>query len=130
IHRRTRLGKRVSVARRWYKRLGNTQAGDGARFHGRGYVQLTGRSNYQDWARRLNVDLVGNPDLALDASVASKILFDGMKLGTFTGRKFSDYFSGTKEDWVNARRIINGTDKAQLISSYGLAYYGAVSYTV
>src|SRR5690348_7214115 len=36
--------------------LGNTQRGDGPRFKGRGYVQLTGRRNYAYFARRLGVD--------------------------------------------------------------------------
>ena len=38
-------------------------------------------------------------------------------------------FSRSKEDWVNARKIINGLDKAQLIASYAKKYYGAISYT-
>jgi hypothetical protein len=53
-------GNRPLVA----KRLGNTLPGDGAKFFGRGYVQLTGRRNYTDWSKRLDLDLVGNPDLA------------------------------------------------------------------
>ena len=57
------------------------------------------------------------------------ILFEGMILGTFTGKKFADYFSPTKEDWTGARRIINGTDKKELIASYAKRYYAAISYT-
>jgi putative chitinase len=56
------------------KSLGNTQSGDGARFKGRGYVQLTGRDNYQRIGPQIDVDLVGNPDLANDAADAGKIL--------------------------------------------------------
>lgn len=55
-------GDRPKVA----ARLGNTEDGDGVRFHGRGFVQLTGRRNYQDMSNRLGVDLVGKPELALD----------------------------------------------------------------
>jgi len=109
-------------------RLGNTQSGDGPLFCGRGYVQLTGRANYTNWKTKLGVNLVGNPDLAMDAKVAVKILFEGMEAGSFTGKKFANYFSKTVEDWRNARRIINGVDKADLVASYGKRYYSAISY--
>lgn len=81
-------------------------------YYGRGYVQLTWKRNY---------DLYGisaTPEKALDPKVSVRILFDGMERGVFTGKKLSDYFSDTKEDPVNARRIINGTDKAKLIAGY------------
>ncbi len=92
--------------------LGNTQAGDGVRFKGRGYVQITGRRNYGDWSRRLGVDLVGNPNQAKDPRIAAKILVGGMKDGTFTGKKLDDYINDGRTDFQNARRIVNGTDKA------------------
>ncbi len=120
------VGKNPALARR----LENTQKGDGARFIGRGYVQLTGRINYKDWARRLNIALVEQPDLALTTSVAVKILVEGSILGTFTGKKLANYFAPDKEDWVNARRIINGTDKAQNIAILAKQFYAAISYTV
>jgi putative chitinase len=112
------------------KDLGNTQQGDGARFHGRGYVQLTGRRNYADWGKRLEIDLTGKPDLAATVPVATKILLEGSILGTFTTKKLKDYFNPTKEDWVNARRIINGTDKASIIADHAKRFYAAISYTV
>jgi predicted chitinase len=96
-------GDRPKVA----ARLGNTQKGDGARYRGRGYVQLTGRSNYRKAGKLVGSDLEGNPDLALDPAIAGKILFTGMEKGLFTSKKLGDYFSKTKEDWINARRIIN-----------------------
>ncbi len=119
-------GDRPRVARV----LGNTQPGDGVRFHGRGFVQITGRKNYEDWAVRLNVNLIDNPDLALDIDVATRIIFGGMMDGTFTGKKLSHYFTGEKEDWRNARRIVNGTDRADLIADHAKRYYRAISYTV
>lgn len=99
------------------KALGNTERGDGERYCGRGFVQLTGRRNYEDWAERLGIDLVGFPDLAMQPETAVVILRDGMLLGTFTGRKLGDYFTQTKNDAINARRIINGTDHAAQIAS-------------
>ena len=79
--------------------------------------------------KRLDVDLQGHPELALEPAVATQILFVGMREGRFTGKRLRDYFSAEKEDWVNARRIVNGLDRANLISSYGRAYYAAISYT-
>ena len=49
--------------------------------------------------------------------------------GIFTGKKLGDYFNKTTEDWVNARRIINGLDKANLIAGHAKKFYGAISYT-
>jgi putative chitinase len=53
--------------------LGNTQPGDGARFHGRGIYQLTGRANFQKMAERTGLDLVADPDLATEPVVAVRI---------------------------------------------------------
>lgn len=99
------------------KRLGNTQPGDGARFHGRGYVQLTGRNNYQNASTFLNVDLINNPDRAKDRELAYSIAVQGMKQGWFTTRKLSNYFKPNQApDYEGARAIINGSDKAQTIA--------------
>ncbi|MEG3789117.1 XVIPCD domain-containing protein [Lysobacter sp. CCNWLW3] len=59
---------------RWGRdNLGNTEPGDGWRFHGRGYVQLTGRDNYERAGRELGLDLATNPDLASDRANAANI---------------------------------------------------------
>lgn len=56
------------------KDLGNFQVGDGPLFRGRGYIQITGRSNYTEYGREIGADLVGNPDLALDPAIAAHVL--------------------------------------------------------
>src|SRR5690606_29620171 len=108
------------------KTLGNTHPGDGKRFKGRGFVQITGRRNYTDWAKRLGVDLVGKPALAARIDHATTILIDGMMLGTFTGKKLPDYVAGAKKDYVGARRVVNGTDRAGIIANYARAFEKAL----
>jgi hypothetical protein len=109
------------------KDLGNTQKGDGVRFKGRGLVQITGRRNYSDWSRRLSTDFITQPDLVTDLKFAVPILLDGMLLGTFTGKKLSTYVTKTKTDFVNARRIINGTDKAAQIAGHAKKFLAALA---
>ena len=94
-------------------------------YYGRGFVQLTWYENYVKAGKKLGIDLLNNPDLALTMNVAVKILFQGMLQGWFTGRKLSDYI-GSKTDYVGARKIINGTDKASLIASYANAFFVAI----
>lgn len=106
--------------------LGNTQHGDGYRFRGRGYVQITGRMNYGAFALHLGVDLVGNPDLALEPANALEIMRRGMEFGSFTGKRLSDYFNATRCDWRNARRIINGTDCADRIAALAQSWHAAI----
>lgn len=100
------------------KRLGNINAGDGVKYAGRGYVQITGRSNYERFG------IADNPDLALDPSVASKIMVQGMEKGVFTGKKNADYLPG---DYVGARRIINGQDAAHKIAGYARSFEDALT---
>ena len=93
-------------------------------YYGRGHVQLTWYENYELMGRLLKVDLLNNPELALDLKIATDIMFEGMtkgasSVGDFTGKCLEMYFSSTVEDWTGARKIINGTDKAELIASYG-----------
>lgn len=99
-------------------------------FYGRGFVQLTWYENYETIGKRLKIDLLNQPELALDLDVATKILVEGMIGGWFTGKKLADYFNTNTESWLGARYIINGKDKNQLIMSYALQYYAAISYTV
>jgi putative chitinase len=106
-------------------------AGPGGQvYYGRGFVQLTWLENYRRFAALVSADLVGNPDLALDLRIATDIMFTGMLRGSFTGRKLADYFAGDRSDWANARRIINGMDKAQLIAGYARQFYAALSQAI
>ena len=53
--------------------LGNTQAGDGLRFKGRGLIQLTGRANYQKMSEKVGKDLVSNPQLVEEPDLAVEV---------------------------------------------------------
>ena len=102
----------------------------GQTYYGRGYCQLTWKRNYLKFGDLIGVDLCADPRLALDPQHALPILFHGMIDGLYTGRKLGDYIVGAKCDWVNARRIVNGTDKANLIAGHAIKFYAAISYTV
>jgi predicted chitinase len=65
--------KRYEKDKRKAKVLGNTMKGDGERYKGRGYIQLTGRDNYTRAGRAIGVDLANNPDLAARPDIAAKV---------------------------------------------------------
>ena len=95
-------------------------------------MQLTWLQVYQHAETRLrlhgiNVDLVRSPDLALRPDTSAAILVFGMTEGWFTGRKLADFFAGTRSDWVDARTIINGHDRAALIAGFALHFYAGLT---
>lgn len=109
----TRYGPLTKVG----KILGNLKPGDGAAFHGRGYVQLTGRRNYGKAKALTGIDLLTEPDRAKNPELAYEIAIQGMLDGWFTGKKLSQFIKdGQPPDYENARTIINGHDKAQTIA--------------
>jgi putative chitinase len=55
------------------KGLGNTQPGDGGKYIGRGYIQLTGRGNYAKYGQMVGKDLLGNPELLSDPATAAEV---------------------------------------------------------
>lgn len=81
--------------------LGNTQAGDGARYCGRGYIQLTGRANYRTYGGLVGQDLEGNPDLAMDPAIAAEVLAVYAKARGIQG-------SCQARDWRQVRISVNG----------------------
>jgi putative chitinase len=112
------------------KQLGNTFPGDGIKYAGRGYVQLTGRANYARAGLKLSLPLTDNPDRALEPDTAARIMRRGMAEGWFTGKSFASYLPATgpadRTAFTSARRIINGTDKAALIAGYALQFQTAL----
>jgi hypothetical protein len=98
----------------------------GKTYYGRGFVQLTWKNNYLNMGKVTGEDLVNNPDRAMDMKVATKILFYGMLHGSFTGKKLADYFNDLTTDWLKARKIINGLDRALLIQGYAEKFFNAL----
>lgn len=91
-------------------RLGNGSpaTGDGYRYRGRGIgAQFTGKVNYEKFSKLFNVDLVNNPDLALDLNLGAKILYKGSIEGLFTGVSLGNYIKSSGVDYKNARRVVN-----------------------
>lgn len=100
---------------------------NGRVYYGRGYVQLTWLKNYEAMSKVTGVDLVRDPDRALEPIVAAKIMLHGMLEGTFTGKRLADYLNDKTTDFVNARRIINGVDHAAEIGANAVHFFQALS---
>ena len=81
--------------------LGNVNPGDGERYRGRGFVQITGRANYRDVGKAIGVDLEAKPDLALDPAIAAKVFVE-----FFHAHHIADLANAEK--WELVRRRVNG----------------------
>lgn len=115
------------------RELGNVYPGDGFRYRGEGHVQNTGRRNARKASQELNaafnlgIDLEKNPSKRGDQFISAHSLFMGNREGWWTGRGLGRYIDPpTKIDFVNARRVVNGTDKARLIAGYARAFLVAL----
>jgi putative chitinase len=97
-----------------------------APYFGRGFVQCTWLVNYKKLKAITGVDVVTYPNRAMELPVALVALFDGMLQGWYTSKKLADYIHGTVCDYVGARRIINGTDRAQTIAGYAQSFESAL----
>jgi putative chitinase len=89
-------------------------------WYGRGLVQITWLDNYKKFG-------IATPEAALEWPTALKVLFEGMIGGMFTAYKLADFFSDEFDDPLNARRIINGVDKANLVAGYHQSFLRALA---
>lgn len=88
-------------------RLGNDKAGDGALYKGRGYIQLTGRSNYRQAGQALGLALERNPSEAATPSIAARIA-----AWFWRTRKLNSYTNvDSEENFKKVTRGINGGER-------------------
>lgn len=94
---------------------------------GRGQIQITHESNYRKASALVGVDLVANPNRALDLDISAQIACQGCRSGMFTGKRLSD-FDGPEYDHHNARAIVNGDKRAMgpTMVKYGKAFEAAL----
>ncbi len=90
------------------KDLGNTQKGDGYKFKGRGYIQVTGRANYSEISKDLKIDFINNPELLeqeVNAMISALWFWNKRKLNQFADlddiktitKKINGGYNGLKE---------------------------------
>lgn len=101
----------------------------GENYYGRGYVQTTHDHRYAEMDRALGLNgrLVANPDLAAtDAHLGAQLLVVGVARGLYTGVAIHRYVGGENADYENARRTVNGTDRAELVAGYARVWESQV----
>lgn len=104
-------------------------------YYGRGHVQLTWEDNYRDSSDDAGVDLVANPDAMLDPTISARVLFLGLLDGRWNGKGHGlghyamlDRIPGlSPSEAVQARRTVNGLDKAELIAGYHRKFLACVN---
>lgn len=96
-------------------------------YYGRGFVQITWLSNYKKAKDKLGIDFVNHPEYALDFNNSIKIANMGMVEGWFTGKNLDKYINETQTDFISARKIINGTDRAEQIASFANAFLNSLA---
>jgi putative chitinase len=127
------MGAIEEYGRGRYQKYGKKDPTTGFAYYGRGLVQLTWADNYKRMGKLLGLPLYENPNLALNLDVAVQILFEGMLKaeslrGDFTGKSLEDYFNDHTNDAINARRIINGVDRAKMIALLHQKFLAALEF--
>lgn len=108
------------------RKYGRADAKTGQTYYGRGYVQLTWKYNYKKAGEKLGCDFVNKPNEVMRPDWAARILYTGCIEGWFTGRSLENYITPQKSDYRQARRIVNGMDKASTIAGYAKKFEHAI----
>lgn len=105
-------------------------------YHGRSWPQHTWLGNYAKLSVRATlafgrlIDFVNNPDLIKDdPELEAWAMWEGMVTGFWTGKNLADYITDERVDYIGARRIVNGTDRAELIAGYATDFAAALRMT-
>jgi hypothetical protein len=117
--------------------LGNTHAGDGERFRGRGFVPVRGRAAYALWSHRLGLDdeiidgvavpyFVAHPNTMAQPNVAAQTLVRGMRDGLFTGVALGSHVNDKKTDYWRARRVIDDAKNARDVAATAETFAQAI----
>lgn len=103
------IWRNTDAQRNYEGRFGNDRPGDGKRYRGRGYVQITFKANYRKFDEVVGgIDLVAKPERAAEPDVAAAIIAVGMRDGLFRRHKLDDFLQELDGDFVQARQIVNG----------------------
>lgn len=111
------------------KKYGKPDPKTGNAYYGRGFVQITWKTNYQKAGRQLGLDLVNQPELALQPGPAARIIVSGMMDAWFTNYRLADFINDdlSVPDFRNARKIVNGMDKASEIAAIAFLFLEAIN---
>lgn len=109
-------GAPVEIARRQFRR-----------FYGRGLVQLTWLANYARASLLCGVDFVGDPEKVKEYPYCYAIMRDGMVNGWFTGVALGQFIRPGAVDYVGARKVINGTDRAEEIAGIARGFENVIT---
>lgn len=97
---------------------------------GRGYAQITHLANYERVKKETGHDVVNNPDLLFNPKIAAEATVKAMMGGWFTGKKLGHYFTAANKDWYQARRIINGMDRANNFAEFAKQFHNCLLLSV
>lgn len=102
-------------------------------YFGRGWIQNTWLENFAKLSIAASlhfgrpIDLVNNPDLlTADDELQAWCLWHGFVTGIWTTRNLADYFGEGRADYIGARAIVNGNDRAEQIAGYARQFEAAL----